>query len=93
MQSFTFHATEEKELHIVNAHEVALVVGEDVAVVELVVLLVVVEVVFEFAMKKGPEGPCCACRWSCRLELDHVRPDAQFVQVVRPALHHVPPCW
>lgn len=56
MQSFAFHATEEKELHIVNAHKVALVVGEDVAVVELVVLLVVVEVVFEFAMKKAPKG-------------------------------------
>ena len=44
-------------------------------------------------MKKGPEGPCCACRWSSRLELDHVRTNAQFVQVVRPPLHHFPPRW
>ena len=53
-QTFTFHATEEVELHVVVAHFVVLLVGEDVAVVELVVLLVGVEVVFEFAMKKRP---------------------------------------
>ena len=74
-------------------HKFVLVVGEDVAVVELVVLLVVVGVVFEFAMKKGPEGPCSARRCSSRFKLDHVRANAQFVQVVRPPLHHVPPCW
>ena len=62
-------------------------VAEDV-VVELHVVLVV----FAHVIEKGPEGPCCVCRYSCRLELDHIRPDAQFVQVVRPALHHVPPC-
>ena len=49
---------DELELHLLYMHKFVLVVGEDVAVVELVVLLVVVEVVFEFAMKKGPEGPC-----------------------------------
>ena len=79
---------DELELHLLYMHKFVLVVGEDVAVVGLVVLLVAVE----YVMQKGAGGPCSARRCSTRLELDYLRTNAQFVQIVRPALHHFPPC-
>ena len=48
-QVFTFEAAREVELHVVVAHDIVLLDGEDVAVSELVLVLVVVELGFEVA--------------------------------------------